>query len=113
MDSVFDKSGQDVGLATSSAQSEPLQDDIGLAMSQASSDETRDSLSDYNGHVNPRQEVRRVVGECQNSSSLPRQGMTNSGHPSATIRQGSAVTNTWDAKGPARKIFPVRTASST
>ena len=31
--------------------------------------------------------------------------MTNLEHPSASARQGPADTNTWDAKGPARKFL--------
>ena len=105
MDSGYTQSDHDVGSATSSDQVESLQVGIGLAVPKAHTTATTPSLSDSKGHVKPRLEVRRAVGECQNSSSLPRQGMTNPGHPSASVQQGLAGTNTWDAKGPARKIL--------
>ena len=97
-------SDHDVDLVSSSDQKEPLHDDFHSMGSLASSTKTH-SRPDSKGSDKSRQEMRRAVGEPKNSSSLPRLGMTNPEHPSEVTRQGLPDTNTWDAKGPARKIF--------
>ena len=97
-------SDHDVGSASSSDQIEPLHKDFHSVGSHASSSENH-SRPDSKGTDKSRQEMRRVVEEPKNSSSLSQQGKTNPKHPSELVRQGLPDTNTWDAKGPARKIF--------
>ena len=98
-------SGQDVDSIPSSDQPEPLLDDFHSVGSHSSSTKSH-SRPDSKGNDKSRLEMRRAVGEPKNSSSLPRLGMTNPKHPSVQARQGFPDTNTWDAKGPARRIFP-------